>query len=284
MAAMRKIAYILVIFCLCLVSPVFAGTKYMAGNPEISAYIAGTNEFSPGDDVQLAIVIENTGLNEFKFVQSGIVDPQDLPNTAKFLTVTLSPGDAPLTVKSDPQMLGDLKGASSVDAVFSTKVRSDAPAGTYQLPLIINYTYLYNADQYGVDTIRYTYKQATVSISIPITIKSEVSIDVLSAAPDHLNVGNEGYLNLQIKNTGYQNGTKAIVKILRNGNSPIIPSDSSVYIGDFPIGSTVNCRYKVAVSSDARIMKGISSLHGATRLVSLSGEKWISPSSPSRRR
>ena len=52
-----------------------AGSKYMAGSPELSAYISGTNEFSPGDDVKLTIVIENTGLNEFKFVQSSIVNP-----------------------------------------------------------------------------------------------------------------------------------------------------------------------------------------------------------------
>ena len=63
--------------------------------PGSSAYISGTNEFSPGTDVQLPVTIENTGLNEFKFVQSGIVDWDDLPNTAKFLTVTLLPGDAP---------------------------------------------------------------------------------------------------------------------------------------------------------------------------------------------
>jgi hypothetical protein len=56
---------------------------------------------------------------------------------------------------------------------------------------------------------------------------------------------------MKIKNTGFEDGSKAVVKILRNGNSPVIPTDSSVYIGDFPSGSTVDCRYKVSVSSDA---------------------------------
>ncbi len=41
------------------------------------------------------------------------------------------------------------------------------------------------------------------------------------------------------------------MKILRNGNSPIVPTDSSVYIGDFPSGSIVECRYKVSISGDA---------------------------------
>jgi hypothetical protein len=251
MRTIGKFSCILLILCLCLIAPVMAGTKYMAGSPELSAYISGTNEFSPGNDVQLTIVIQNTGLNEFKFVQSGIVNPDDLPNTAKFLTVALNAGAAPLVIKSDPQMLGDLKGASSVSAVYTIKIKSDAEAGSYLLPLTLNYTYLYQAEQYGVDTIQYTYKQTEESIEIPLKIKSDVSIDVLSAIPEHLNVGTEGYLNLKIKNTGSEDGTKAIVKILRNGNSPVIPTDSSVYIGDFPSGGIAECRYKVSISGGA---------------------------------
>jgi hypothetical protein len=228
-----------------------AGTKYMAGNPELSAYISGTNEFSPGKDVQLMIVVENTGLNEFKFIQSGIVDRDDQPNTAKFLTATLSAGDAPIVIKSDPQMLGDLKGAGNVNAVFSAKIQSDAPSGTFQVPLSLNYTYLYQAEQYGGDTIQYYYKTKNETLLIPIKIKADVSIEVLSAVPEHLNVGTEGYIDMRIKNTGFEDGSKAVVKIIRNGNSPVIPTDSSVYIGDFPSGSTVDCRYKVSVSSAA---------------------------------
>jgi hypothetical protein len=251
MAAIQKIVFIVCILSICLTAPVMAGSKYMAGSPELSAYISGTNEFSPGSEAKLTIVVENTGLNEFKFIQSGIVDRDDLPNTAKFLTVDINPGDAPIVIKSEPQMLGDLKGASNANAIFSTKIRSDAPAGTYQIPVSLNYTYLYQAEQYGVDTIQYYYKQKNETILIPITIKSDVSVNVLSAVPEHLNVGTEGYINMRIKNTGYEDGSKAIVKILRNGNSPIIPTDSSVYIGDFPSGSSADCRYKVSVSGDA---------------------------------
>jgi hypothetical protein len=148
-------------------------------------------------------------------------------------------------------MLGDLKGASSANAVFSTKIRSDAPAGTYQIPLLLTYTYLYQAEQYGVDTIQYYYKTQNETLLIPIKIKSDVSIDVISAVPEHLNVGTEGYIDMKIKNTGFEDGSKAVVKILRTGNSPVIPTDSSVYIGDFPSGSTVDCRYKVSVSGNA---------------------------------
>jgi len=243
---------ILFILCACLIAPAMAGTKYMAGSPELSAYISGTNEFSPGQDVQMVVVVENTGLNEFKFIDSGIVDRDDLPNTAKFLTVRLQPGNAPLVIKSDPQMLGDLKGGTSVNAPFTAKINAEAPAGTYRMPLDISYTYLYTADQYGVDTIQYTYKTINETVIIPIKIKPDISINVLSAVPEHLNVGTEGYVNMKIQNTGSDIGIKSIVKIIRNENSPIIPTDSSVYIGEFPAGSIVDCRYKVSVSKDAQ--------------------------------
>jgi len=252
MIAVEKLLCLLLVLCVFSIVPVMADTKYLAGSPQLSAYISGTNEFSPGDEVQLAVVIENTGVNEFKFVQSSIVGRDDLPNTAKFLTAALRSGNAPLTIKSDPQMLGDVMGSQSVRAVYTTKINADAPAGDYILPLSLNYTYLYQADQYGSDTIQYYYKLVQEEIGIPIKIQSEISIDVLSAVPEHLNVGTEGYVDLKIKNTGFEDGTKAVVKILQNGNSPIVPTDSSVYIGDFPSGSTVDCRYKVSVTGDAQ--------------------------------
>ena len=242
---------ILLILGLCLIAPAMAGTKYMAGSPQMSANIAGTNEFSPGQDAKITIVIENTGTNEFKFVQSGIVDREDLPNTAKFVVVSLDAGTAPLVVKSDPQMLGDIKAGSSANAIFTTKINSDAASGSYMLIVPINYTYLYYAEQYGLDTIQYSYKTTDEYVEIPIKIKPVVSIDILSAVPEHVNVGTEGYIDMKIKNTGSENGTKAIVKIVRNGNSPIIPTDSSVYIGDFASGSTTDARYKVSVAADA---------------------------------
>jgi hypothetical protein len=248
----RKAVCIVLILCTCAISPALAGTEYMSGSPKFSAYISGTNEFSPGDEIQLGVVIQNTGLNEIKIVDFDVISRDDMPNTAKFVTVGLGAGSAPIVIKSDPQMLGDIIGTGSANAVFTTKINTDAVAGSYTLPLFVNYTYLYQAEQFGGDTIQNTYKQVNETIGIPITIQSDLSIEVQSATPEHLNAGTEGYLDMKIKNTGSEDGIKAVVKILRNGNSPIMPTDSSVYIGDFRSGSTVECRYKVSVSGDAQ--------------------------------
>jgi hypothetical protein len=234
-----------------ITSPAEAAAKYMAGSPELSAYISGTNEINPGDTVQLKVVIENKGVNEFKFIQSSIIERDDLPNTAKFLTVSLASGDAPVTIKSDPQMLGDLKGSSTASCVFTLKVDPDAAQGSYDLPLILNYSYLYEAEQYGFDTIQYYYKDRNESSSLPIKIRPELKIQVLSSETEHLNAGTEGYITLTVKNIGHGNGNNAIIKIVRNDKSPVIPTVGSMYIGSFSVDQTITSRFKVSVSSDA---------------------------------
>ncbi len=78
-----KTVCILLILCACAIAPALAGTEYMSGSPQLSAYISGTNEFSPGNEVKLTIVIQNTGLNDFKFVQPGYRRPRGSPQHGK---------------------------------------------------------------------------------------------------------------------------------------------------------------------------------------------------------
>jgi hypothetical protein len=258
MMSVHKHVIIFIILIVCIGIPVSAGTvpvslgvQYTTGTPEFSAYLSGQNEFSPGDDIQLNVVIENHGLNEYKYVQSNLVTPADLPNTAKHLSVRVSAGDAPVIIKSDPQMVGDLTGGNSITAVVTAKINADARGGTYQIPVELSYSVLSSIDQVTADTVRNYYVNESQTITLPITIKPDISLDVISAVPEHLNAGSEGYINLTVKNIGSDDGKKAILKIVQNDDSPIVPTDSSVYIGNFPASGTVNCLYKVAVSQKA---------------------------------
>ena len=238
------------IACLLLSAPAIAGTKYMSGSPDLSAYISGTNEFSPGDSVSLPITIQNTGVNDYKFVASSIVSRDDLPNTAKFLTVTLYPGNSPILVKSDAQMLGDLAGSAATTCTFTIKIPSDAAAGTYSVPVGMNYSYLYTAEQYGTDAIQYYYKNVNETVNIPITIKPRVQIKVVSTAIGQLNAGTEGTVQVTVKNTGDEDGKKTVLKIAESGTSPVIPTASSVYIGDFSQGQTVTGTFRVSAAAN----------------------------------
>jgi len=228
-----------------------AGVKYMTGGPDLTAAVAGSNEFAPGQEGVLKVNMENRGLIDMKFVQSGIIERDDLPNTAKLVRVTLFPGDSPLIVKADPQLIGDIMGGKTVQVSFSIKVPNDAPTGDFTLPLEVRYTYLRIAEQYGQDAIQYTYKDINQTLSLPIRIRPQAHLQVVDIQAESLNAGTEGYLVLTLKNDGSLDARDAVVRIARNGNSPVIPTDSSIYLGQFPAGDTREARFKVSVSLDA---------------------------------
>ncbi|HUK38111.1 MAG TPA: S-layer protein [Methanomicrobiales archaeon] len=245
------IALALVLVLALFAAPAMAGEKELFGSPALSAAISGTNEFTPGEDVMLTVKVQNTGQTVVTIVQSSIITPKDMPNTAKLLVVGLSPGDAPVTVKTDPQMVGDLLGGQSVSATFSLKISKYAAGGVYNLPLQLTYQYLNNADEVSSDTVRYWYYDVNTTIPLPIRIRPGVTLDPVTAQADQLNVGTEGHVILTITNAGSEHATDAVAKLDRNGLSPLIPTDASVFIGDFNPGDTKEIRFRASVSSDA---------------------------------
>ena len=226
-----------------------AGAKYLYGNPELSATIAGTNEFAPGAETGLTVIISNSGLNTHKIAIPSL-PPDDLPNTAKLVTVALKSNDAPFTVKTDPQFLSDIMGGAALPATFNVKVADSATPGTYTLPLEVTYTYLQDAEDYG-DLLRYNYQKKTETLPLTVRVTPGLRVEVLNVQTRSLNVGTEGYVSMTLKNIGHDAADKAVAKVARNGASPLIPTDSNAYIGTFAPGETVDVTFKVAVADSA---------------------------------
>jgi hypothetical protein len=278
---MKYCNYLLVFLAFLLICslPAMGVTTYTGGSPKMSAAISGANEFTPGQDAVITVVIQNSGVSTSKnawvggavttvttrpdlskdnydnnyavWQGSGTITRDDVPMTAKMVTVSLSSGTAPVIVKSDPQNIGDIASAGSKTVTISTKITADATEGEYQLPLTIGYTYLRDADQVAADVLQNNYVTTYETIPLTIRVKPQVQIEVVEATAENLSVGTGGFVTLKIKNLGFEDGKKATVVLLRNGNSPVIPTDSSVFIGDFPRDSVVTCRYKVGISTDA---------------------------------
>ncbi|HWQ66867.1 MAG TPA: S-layer protein [Methanospirillum sp.] len=245
------LAFLITVVCALMASPVAAGAKYLSGSPNLTVSIAGSNEFTPGTTVPLALRIQNTGLTNIKMVQSGIIERDDVPSTAKMVTVTAMPGDAPVLIKSDSQMIGDVKASNSSSATIEIRVKDDAKAGLYMIPVRIEYTYLADADQQGTDSLTYRYSKKDMTINLPFIVRSAINLDVVSVTPENINAGGSGYVTLKLKNSGADTGTKSIAKMTRSGDSPVIPVDSTVYIGEFAPGEEVDAKFKVSVSKDA---------------------------------
>jgi hypothetical protein len=232
--------------------PASAATKYLGGEPSFSATVSGVNEFLPGEDITLSILVKNSGTFDLKQLNRGSIQPEDMPTTAKFVTIGLSSGSDAVIVKTDPQMIGDLAGNGDTTTVkFNVKISSNATAGEYQLPLSIGYRYPRVEDQGSADVLKFIYNEAEQNLPVTLKIKPQVKIEVMEVVPEQLNAGSQGWLNVKIRNIGPENGEKASVKLLRNGNSPIIPEDSTQFIGNITSGDILDCRFKVSVLKDA---------------------------------
>ncbi|QYZ79621.1 S-layer protein [Methanofollis formosanus] len=243
---------LLSLLVIALVVPALAGVQFLYGKPEMSAVISGTNEFSPGVETPLAIVVSNSGTNPIMEVDPTKITPQDPPNLAKLVKVGLESGDAPVEIKSDPQMLGDIPGGVSKPVTFVVKFDKNAKASTYDLPLTLTYQYVdWNEQEKGSTILQTDYRTKTETISLPVTVKSDVNLEVEQVETEHLNVGTEGYLKLVLKNVGDEHAGKAVAKLVPDANGPLVPTDGSVYIGAFNPGDVTTCVFKVSTSKDA---------------------------------
>ena len=97
----------------------------------------------------------------------------------------------------------------------------------------------------------YSYKTKEETFDVPITIKPDVRIGVVSADIQDLNAGTEGSIHLEVKNLGHEDAKNAIITIARNDGSPVVPTEGNAYIGNFPSGGTATAVFKASVTDSA---------------------------------
>lgn len=243
--------FLLFILAMIAVVPVNAGDKYYSNGPDISAAIEGTNELSPGSDTTIVIYVENQGLISLKLVETTDITPDYLPTTAKGLKATLESGNSPVTVKSDPQIVGDIPEGYYKPAQFSINIPQDAEEGDYDLILKVDYEYMYRSEQSGTDAISYIFKTVSKDIPVRIKIQPSVQLAISDINTSDLYAGGEGYISMNIKNTGSDTGKETAIYIVPAGKNPITPIEDNIFIGEFKPGDEVKARFKVSVSSDA---------------------------------
>jgi len=241
----------LIVILISITSPVYAGDKYSTGEMVLTAGIGGSNELQIGEKTQVIVTVANAGLINMKFVNTGTITPDYLPTTALSLTALLDGGTSPVQVSSDPQVLGDVKAGTVVQAPFVVTVPDYAQAGSYQLPLTVKYKYMDEATQSGLDEIQYSFKEEEQTLYIPITLRKSVRLDVNSINTGDLYVGGDGHIIINVTNSGSDDGKNTVFYLEPVGKGPIAPYQDSVYQGDFPVKTSATLSYKVSVASNA---------------------------------
>jgi len=233
------------------ITPCLAGDRYLSGGPDLFVSLGSTSELIPGTTAELPVTIGNKGTITMELYHYLSMQPMYLPTTAKSTTIDLLPGDAPVLVRSNPQTIGEVQAGQIVPSTFIVDVPQAAPAGNYTMLVRIRYSYVPRVEQEGTTDMTYYFKDEETVLPLPIEIRRMVILAVEKVESNDLWAGGEGVIDFTIRNTGQDTGIGTSLFLVPEGASPVVPYSNSVYIGDFPPGSTTQPSFKVAVSGEA---------------------------------
>jgi hypothetical protein len=260
-----KIAFIA--FCLfALIAAVQAQNTYipfelggdnyytMYGGPNISASVAGTDEFQRGDTVSLYVDLTNYGRTlgfdedqtpqnpkEFALANSELQEEYK-KTTALGITASLKSNNPEVDVKSGDQVVQSLKSGDKTQSPlkFTIKIGEHAPAGIYSLGLNLSYDYQDNVRVYASDLstsggspalvnyrVSYIYHKANQTIPIIISVKKQADFVITNATASLYAV--------------------ARLSIFK----PFSSTDDQAYIGTLGPGENKTVVFRIDVDSDA---------------------------------
>jgi hypothetical protein len=234
-----------------LTTPCLAGERYLSGGPDLFLSLGSTSELIPGTTTELPVTIGNKGTITMELYNFLSMQPMYLPTTAKSSIIELLPGDAPVLVRSNPQIIGDVQAGQVAPASFTVDVPQSAQAGNYTMLARISYSYVPRIEQEGTADMTYYFKDEETVLPLPIEIRRMVILAVEKVQSNDLSAGGEGFIDFTLRNTGQDTGIGTSLFLVPEGASPVVPYSNSVYIGEFPPGSTALTRFKVAVSGEA---------------------------------
>lgn len=238
----------LILVFLIAAGPAAAGEEFIWSEPSLSATITGSNEFYPGNNYEVEVLVENMAEDTQEILNPY---PQLIPvppSAALGTDVTLLPGDSPVEIKSGTYMIGDLLKGESRTVTFIIFVPDEAMAGNYNLLLDTDSSYLSYGYLITESEMKYDYGDSKNEILIPIKIKGKVIPEIISIDNENLDSGKLGYIGIAFKNSGYTTGRNAWATLTFTPGSPVSMEEGSVFIGDISPGETKTARFKAQVS------------------------------------
>jgi hypothetical protein len=242
-----------VLLCITLSAPpcLALGYTYLDTGlePVLSAHVAGDPRYYPGDTFAITVVLTNvdqdTSVQVAPLLAPDIYDPR----TALGLVVSPRESDAPVSVKSPPVLVGDIRPGDKVPLILQGTVDEDALPGTRAIPLDLTYRYVYAIPMTGAEysTIQPLYREMALTIPIWITITAEVRPALLHVVQENLVPGTQGYLTCEVKNVGHATGSEVVFTVLPFDNVTFQVLEGSTYIGRFEPGGTAPVRVRIAV-------------------------------------
>lgn len=251
------------------------------GAPDLSASLAGTNEFERGDTVDLIVDLTNYG----RIMGFESDKTPDLPlelaladaemnyeherTTALGIVGTLKSTTPNINVESGDQVVESLRsGEKTEDPLkFTIKIADHTAAGEYSLELNLAYDYQYNVEVDASSLMNnelvnfqtsYWYESTNQTVVIPVYVKKESDFVVNETSNDLKAGKNDCIVEVTYKNVGEEPAKDAVARI--SVFKPFSSTDDQAYIGTLAPGEERAVKFKVDVDKDATVKEyGINS-------------------------
>lgn len=239
-----------------IAAPVSAAqVSYSTAGIEFFASTEGGNELVPGTESDFTIKLTNNAQYQVVAAESGLQRQYDVA-TPYQLRVSLEDAEG-ITIKTDMQTVSQIGPGQSATLTYRVSVDQYATPGPRTLKVHVVYNELFSVDNYGDALGYYWLNDRVKDVPLEVTVRSQVSPEVLEISSEDISVGTSGFLTLAIKNAGGMNAKNAYASLITStsggSSTAIVPVESSVFIGDFPAGSTKTVTFKVSVASNAEV-------------------------------
>jgi hypothetical protein len=248
----------------------------MYGGPDISASVAGTDEFERGDTVTLYLDLTNYGRilgfkedltpqnpKEFALAAAELQEEYKKP-TALGITASLYSDSQQIDVKSGDQVVQSLKSGDKTQSPlkFTIKIGEHAPAGRYPLNLNVSYDYQDNVRVYasGLITsgssptlanyrVSYVYQKANQTLPVVIGVKKQADFEILNTTGKLSAGSKKAQISATYKNIGEDPVKDAVARL--SIFKPFSSTDDQAFIGTLQPGEEKAVVFRIDVDSDA---------------------------------
>ncbi|NPE30147.1 hypothetical protein HNV12_19775 [Methanococcoides sp. SA1] len=236
----------------------------VSGEPQLSGSVIGDLEFESGETSKIFVRLLNNGQtstfdteneplgpNEFMDAGTELDLEYDITTAINIHGTLENPDEAPIRVFSAPQHVEYLRsGEMALPMEFDIEVFKNAPSGTYELTLDLNYQYQSDVKVEGYPNQMIDYWYVTKNQTLPIHIEVKPRADlIVESVRSQLIPDQKGLLYVTYRNVGNEVAEDAVGRI--TVSDPFSTTDDQAFLGTIGPGDSYQAHYIIEVDIDA---------------------------------
>ncbi|AAV44888.1 sialidase (plasmid) [Haloarcula marismortui ATCC 43049] len=221
-------------------------TAAVVGSPDIVATLEDDG-VAPGEQKTVEISLVNTGDLQSGSAQNPALNSE--VTAAKGLTVSLSSGDAPISVKNSKRSLGTLQVGPKVTVPFEISVDEDADSGTHEAQLKLRYKH---ASFISEETGARDENENTRTVDVEIDVTNDATFNVTDI-DSNARVDSTGTVAVTVENTGSSSARDSAVTLESQSQDLTVSGGAATsrFVDKWEPGEVRTFNYRVSAAEAA---------------------------------